>query len=436
MAAVNGGGRFRDLSELPPLLETDQVAGLSVAFTVPSGIRAEAFGVAVTGGTSLTPDVMLQAGSVSKAVTAYAAHRLAAQGCLDLDVDVNEILTSWRLPRVGQWQPAVSVRGLLAHVAGVGSGWGEGTARGEPVPSLLEVLAGTADTPPVVMEALPGLGWAYSGGGYLIVAQVICDITGLAFDEAMAELVLDPAGMTGSTFVQPLPALLEDAAARGHHGREPVPGGWRNQPDTGAVGLWTTPADLVRFAHVVSADQSVQMLHGHPVEPRMGGGVFLTAAEDGVRWWSHSGLVTGYTSLLASTDSFSLAIMSNDSQAEGLIAEVFRHIAAEYGPGRVELTNLFAESIRRWIEMTADEDSAIGSYILPWGATARVTAPMGQHAPELHLTLPGQLPVRLLPVAPRRWCVPGLAGTEIAFDPPDSMHIFQYGHRLVARRAE
>ena len=72
------------------------------------------------------------------------------------------------------------------------SGWGEGSGRGEPVPGLLEVLAGTATAPPVVLDALPGLTWAYSGGGYLVVAQVICDITGLEFDEAMAELVLGP----------------------------------------------------------------------------------------------------------------------------------------------------------------------------------------------------------------------------------------------------
>ena len=133
---------------------------------------------------------MLQAGSVSKAVTAYAAHRLAAEGRLDLDADVNDALTSWKLPRVRQWQPAVSVRDLLAHVAGVSGSWGDGSARDEAVPGLLEVLAGNATTPPVVLDALPGLAWAYSGGGYLIVAQLICDITGLGFDEAMAELVL------------------------------------------------------------------------------------------------------------------------------------------------------------------------------------------------------------------------------------------------------
>ena len=57
---------------------TPVVAGISVAFTSPAGISAEASGPASPDGTPLTPDSMLQAGSVSKAVTAYAAHRLAA----------------------------------------------------------------------------------------------------------------------------------------------------------------------------------------------------------------------------------------------------------------------------------------------------------------------------------------------------------------------
>ena len=79
---------------------TPVVAGISVAFTSPAGISAEASGAASPDGTPLTPDSMFQAGSVSKAVTAYAAHRLAAEGRLDLNADVNQILTSWQLPRV------------------------------------------------------------------------------------------------------------------------------------------------------------------------------------------------------------------------------------------------------------------------------------------------------------------------------------------------
>jgi CubicO group peptidase (beta-lactamase class C family) len=418
------------------LVYTPVVAGISVAFTSPAGISAEASGTASPDGTPLTPDSMLQAGSVSKAVTAYAAHRLAAEGRLDLDADVNEILTSWQLPRVGEWWPGVTVRDLLAHMAGVSGSWGDGTARGEPVPGLLEILAGTAGAPPVALAALPGLTWAYSGGGYLIAAQVICDVTGLAFAEAMAELVLDPAGMTASTFRQPLPGSLEPAAAWGHHGGEPVPGGWRNQPDTGAVGLWTTPSDLVRFAVAVSAERSVQMLRPHPAEPRMGSGVFLATSDRGVRWWSHTGLVTGYASLLASSGGFSVAVMANDSQAENLIAELFGDLAASRGPGPVELTNLFGESIRRWIGMTARQDRFVGTYVLPWGAEVHVTAPMGQHAPELHLTLPGQPPVRLLPATPHRWYVSGIAGTDVAFIPPDCLRISQHGRHLDARRAQ
>lgn len=200
--------------------------------------------------------------------------------------------------------------------------------------------------------------------------------------------------------------------------------------------MWTTPSDLVRFARAVSTGRSAQMLQGHPVEPRMGSGVFLTTSETGVRWWSHSGLVTGYASLLAATDSFSVAIMSNDSHGENLITEVFAHVAATYGPGQAQLTNLFAESIERWIQMTADQDSAVGTYVLPWGAQIHVTAVMGQHAPELHLTWPGQQPIKLLPVAPRQWRIPGLAGTDIAFDAPGRMRILQHGHQFDATRAD
>jgi CubicO group peptidase (beta-lactamase class C family) len=105
-SAAVSAGRFRDLGDLPQVLKGEDVAGLSVAFTIPAGIRADAFGVASAGGPSLTPDSMFQAGSVSKAVTACAAHRLAAEGRLDLDAYVNNVLTSWTLPRVRRWQPA------------------------------------------------------------------------------------------------------------------------------------------------------------------------------------------------------------------------------------------------------------------------------------------------------------------------------------------
>jgi hypothetical protein len=97
---------------------------------------------------------------------------------------------------------------------------------------------------------------------------------------------------------------------------------------------------------------------------------------------------------------FSVAIMSGDFDGEDLISEVFAHAAETYDPGMARLLDLFARSIARWIQATADQHSAVDAYVLPWGAEVHVTVPAAQHAPGLHPTLPGQQLVRLLPMSP------------------------------------
>jgi CubicO group peptidase (beta-lactamase class C family) len=49
-------------------------------------------------GESATPDTLYQAASLSKFVAAIGAMRLVEEGTLELDQDVNEALTSWRIP--------------------------------------------------------------------------------------------------------------------------------------------------------------------------------------------------------------------------------------------------------------------------------------------------------------------------------------------------
>jgi hypothetical protein len=71
-----------------------------------------------------------------------------------------------------------------------------------------------------------------------------------------------------------------------------------------------------------------------------------------------------------------------------------------------QLTNMFAGSMAPWIQMIFDQDSAVGTYVLPSGAEVRVTAPAAQHAPELHLTLPGQQPVRASGGGTLAWAAP------------------------------
>jgi CubicO group peptidase (beta-lactamase class C family) len=100
----------------------------------------------------------------------------------------------------------------------------------------------------VVVEAVPGTRFQYSGGGYEIADQVVRDVTGTGFPDFINTRVLEPIGMDHSTFEQPLPATLFDSAASGYYADgTPVPGRHHIYPEIAAAALWTTPSDYGRF---------------------------------------------------------------------------------------------------------------------------------------------------------------------------------------------
>jgi CubicO group peptidase (beta-lactamase class C family) len=194
---------------------------------------------------------LYQAASLSKLVSAIAALRLVEQGHLDLDRDVNQDLTVWRVPdsELTRGHP-VTLRGLLSMTGGIGVPGYVGYEPGAPLPDLRQILDGVppANSPPVRVVSTPGTRYAYSGGGYEIVQALVEAKTKVSFADALRDLVLRPAGMADSTFEQPLPGSRTQGAARGHHadGRE-LPGGWRVVPELAAGGLWSTPADLAQL---------------------------------------------------------------------------------------------------------------------------------------------------------------------------------------------
>lgn len=200
------------------------------------------------------PGLLFQAGSISKPVTALAVLELAARGQADLDADVNEQLISWQLPGGGP----ISLRQLLGHTAGTGVRFFPGYRQDATVPGLRQVLDGVAPsaTPAVRADAAGHGRFRYSGGGYAVIQQLIADITGQPFARAARALVLEPLGMTRSTFEQPLPASLRPAAARND---------WHIYPESAAAGLWTTPEDLARL---ICALQDALAGRDSPVRPR------------------------------------------------------------------------------------------------------------------------------------------------------------------------
>lgn len=83
------------------------VPGASVAVIADGEIEwAKGYGLKEVGRAEpVTERTLFQACSISKPVTAVAVMRLVQDGTLDLDRDVNEYLTSWKVPANGSWQP-------------------------------------------------------------------------------------------------------------------------------------------------------------------------------------------------------------------------------------------------------------------------------------------------------------------------------------------
>jgi CubicO group peptidase (beta-lactamase class C family) len=125
-----------------------------------------------------------------------------------------------------------------------------GYATDEPVPTLQQILEGVepANSQPIRVDITPGSRWRYSGGGFMIIQQLLMDVTGEQFPELMRRVVLQKVGMKDNFFEEPLPKKLTVRAARGHgQSGQKIRGNWHVYPEMAAGGLWTTPSDLARL---------------------------------------------------------------------------------------------------------------------------------------------------------------------------------------------
>jgi CubicO group peptidase (beta-lactamase class C family) len=239
--------------------------GVSIAVVDDGRVGWErGFGVQTNGGAEpVGTDTLFQAGSVSKPVFALGAMRLVQQEQIALDSDIQQYLTSWRIPPNGDWIPCVTLRQLLSHTAGVSVHGFAGYPATGPWPTLTQVLDGLppANNFPVIVDLIPGLQFRYSGGGMTIAQAVMMDRLGRPFPEIMRELIFDPLALENTTFAQPLPVDLAARSATAHAWNGvPKPGRWHVYPEMAAAGLWTTAGDLARigcaFLHTLQGKRS------------------------------------------------------------------------------------------------------------------------------------------------------------------------------------
>ncbi len=328
-------------------LKRYKIPGVSIAVINNYKVEwAKAYGVKdVETNEPVTTETLFQAGSISKPVAAMVALKKVEQGKIALDENINNKLTSWKLPdNEFTAKRKVTLANLLSHTGGLTVHGFPGYAVGEKIPTLPQVLDGAppANTAPVRVDIEPGTKHRYSGGGTTIAQLAIMDIEKKPYPQIARETVLGPLGMTSSTYEQPLPDEIRKKAATGYRTNgKPVEGKIHIYPEMAAAGLWTNPTDLAKFAievqlslagksnKVLSKDTVSKMVTPF-IEDFVGLGFFIEK-HGSATYFGHGGADEGFRAqLLVNRDKgYGAVVMVNSDNAQ-IINEVFRSIAHEY----------------------------------------------------------------------------------------------------------
>jgi CubicO group peptidase (beta-lactamase class C family) len=215
-----------------------------------------------------TPDTQYLIGSITKTFVAAAL--------VALEIDLHAPLTRYGTPAQ-----------LLSHTSGLqrelpGDAWGtlEFPDREQIVESLDEAEL-----------VLPPGRWHYSNLGYVVLGELIRERAGTPFEDVISERLLDPLGLTRTTW-EPL-----EPYARGTNRGAPEPpidkGGAR-----ASGGLWSTAGDLARWArHLIQLDSLHRPFAHAGWDEAWGLGVACFRVE-GRELWGHEGSSVGYQSVL------------------------------------------------------------------------------------------------------------------------------------------
>lgn len=354
------------------------IPGLSIAVINNGEIEwAKGYGMADSSeNRPVTTETLFLAGSISKPVAATRAHQLAEKRVIHLDSNVNNYLSSWKLPENNFTEKEkVTTRRILNHTAGL-TVWGfPGYDKGDTIPSVAKVLDGKGNTDSVRVYKEPGESWMYSGGGYTIMQLMITDLEQKQFPEIMQTAVLNPLGMNKSTFENPLPQNSHTIAATGYRssGAE-VEGKWPIYPEMAAAGLWTTPSQLILWAKEIQEifqSQKDGLLKKVTVNEMLTPGMnnHGLGPSSSEHTFGHGGADEGFRANLVAWKEYPIAVVIMVNSDNGsIIKELMLSIAKEYNLPGVE------PSIRIIAENTIDvREPMVGTYSFPDLGEAKIS---------------------------------------------------------------
>ncbi|HSG42821.1 MAG TPA: serine hydrolase domain-containing protein [Anaerolineales bacterium] len=194
--------------------------------------------------TPIDENTLLTTASLGKAFTAVGVLQLNERGVIDMQEDVRPYFTEFELKT--QFDDPLTFANLLTHTDGFEARMIGAAALTEdgilPLGKLIETYTPTQLYP-------PGTYMTYSDFPANLAGYLTQEISGVPFEQYMAENILMPLGMESSTFDQRLSIEMLDRLAPGyeyHEGQHsPVPFFYIRYAPQG--GLRTTASDMNRF---------------------------------------------------------------------------------------------------------------------------------------------------------------------------------------------
>lgn len=225
----------------------------------------------------VTPDTIFGVASVTKGFTALAIMQLAEAGRLAVGDPVVRYLPAYRTPDAAGTR-ATTIAHFLTHTAGLpplpsrffalarataGDPYATAhpawVADHAPLDSADDLLAFIAESDFVPLGP-PGERFSYSNEGFALLGAIVERVSGLPYETYVREQILEPLGMSRSTFdrgaLPPGAALATFHVSRDTpHGRRPVPAPQGNYTPLwyAAGGLNSTARDLLRYLELFRA---------------------------------------------------------------------------------------------------------------------------------------------------------------------------------------
>jgi CubicO group peptidase (beta-lactamase class C family) len=337
---------------------------------------AKGYGLAdKAAGKPVTIQTLFQAASISKSLNAVGVLKLAQDKKIDLYSDINTYLKSWQFPYdTVSHGKKITVANLLSHTAGLTVHGFPGYERGDSIPTIEQILDGKrpANSPPVRSMFEPGLRSEYSGGGITISQLIVTDITVEPYATYMQKNVLDPLGMTMSSYMQPPAKNKEKFLATGYRGDgKEVKGEYHIYPEQAAAGLWTNPTDLSKY--IIETQLSLEVKSNKVLNTEMTKlrltpyidssaalGVFIME-KDGMKYFSHGGANEGFRSqYYGSFDEGDGVVVMVNSDDGSIMNEIINSVATVY-----KWKDFYTPIVRKAIPITTNMlDAYSGKYVL------------------------------------------------------------------------